>query len=336
MYNHPQTGLSENNCMTAANRGNTSPRKRSRFVTPVIALVLALLIMPMSHPVGAAEPVLKDAIPVPGFSEEWTLDGKIEVFDKDTLFNHINGEAELYFPYGFDSLVSANYVSKKNQDLSIVADVYTMGSLLDAFGIYSNYRKPSNSWVMIGAEGFVSSSQLLFYQDRYFVRLQVSGETSLPQDTLLTYARAISIKLPTGSGQPKELETLKIPALVPKSERYLAQSLLGYAFFRKGIIADAALQNEKMQIFAILENTPADADRTFNQYYAYLKAEAQGVQLTESLDQRLIIAVDPLYGGVQVMRSGRYVIGAVRIKNNAAAKLILNQLRRRISAEIGG
>jgi hypothetical protein len=173
----------------------------------------------------------------------------------------------------------------------------------------------------------------LFYQNRYFVRLQVSGETSIPQDTLLACARAISRNLPIGSGQPKELEVLKIPALVPKSERYLAQSLLGYAFFRRGLIADALVQNEKMQIFAIIEATPTAARKTFDQYQVYLKAEGQGMQLTESTDQRQISAVDPLYGGVQVVQSGRYVAGVVRIKNNSLAGELIADLRKRISSD---
>jgi len=135
--------------------------------------------------------------------------------------------------------------------------------VLDAFGIYSNYRKANNLWVTIGAEGFVSPSQLMFYQDRYFVRLQVAGATSLEKDIFLACARAISGNIPAGSGQPKELEVMKIPALVPKSERYLAQSLLGYVFFRRGIIADAIVKDEKMQIFVIHEDTQAAARKTF-------------------------------------------------------------------------
>ena len=263
--------------------------------------------------------------------------GRGEFYDRDTLFNHIDGEAELYFPYGFDVLASANYISKKNLDLSIVADVYRMASLLDAFGIYSNYRKTNNMWVAIGAEGFVSSSQLMFYQDRYFIRLQVSGETSLPKKIYSWHAPGLSPEtFLQVQVQPKELDILKIPALVPKSERYLAQSLLGYVFFRKGMIADAVAQDEKMQIFALHEDTQAAARKTFDQYHSYLKSEAQGIQMTGNPARMLVIAVDPLYGGVLVGQSGRYIIGAVRVKNTSVARQLIEQLHGRISADAGG
>ena len=297
--------------------------------------IFLIFVMALSNPVRAADLAIKDVLPEKSFAAGWVIEGKVQLFDKETLFDHIDGEAELYFPYGFDALATASYVNKQHPDLSIVADVYRMASVLDAFGIYSNYRKTNNLWVTIGAEGFVSSSQLMFYQDRYFVRLQVSGATSLPKDTFLACARAISASLPAGSGPPKELEVMKIPALVPKSERYLAQSLLGYVFFRKGIIADAAVQAEKMQIFVIHEDTPAAARKTFDQYHSYLKAEGQGIQMTDDPDRLRLIAVDPLYGGVLVEQSGRYIIGAVRIKNTSIAKQLIDELHRRISADAG-
>jgi len=311
-----------------------SPCLWRRFIAAV--LTLAAVILTFAGAVQAADAAIQNTLPATGFAEGWTLDGKIASFDKDNLFDHINGEAELYFPYGFEAMASARYINQKSPDLSIVADVYQMGSLLDAFGIYANYRKASNTWVAIGAEGFISATQLLFYQDRYFVRLQVAGDTDLSPDAFMACARAISAKLPKGSGKPKELQSVKIAALLPQSERYLAQSLLGYAFFRRGIIATASVDNEKMQIIAICENSKAEAEKTFDQYLAYLKTEAQKADLTENAARRLVLATDPLYGGVQIEQSGRYIIGVIRIKNTAAAGRILEQLRQQIKTGTGG
>jgi len=297
------------------------------------AVAFAALILLLPGPATAVDDAFRDLLPVSGFAAGWTLDGKVELYDQDNLFNHINGEAELYFPYGFEMLASARYVHLKNADLSIVADVYRMGSLLDAFGIYSNYRKASNVWVTVGAEGFVSATQLLFYQDRYFVRLQVTGDTDVPKETLLACAKAISGKLPPGSGKPRELQAVKIAALAPHSERYLAKSLLGYDFFRFGIIADAVVQNERMQIIAIREKTEADARKTFDQYLAYLNAEAREIKLTGDAARKQAAASDPLYGGILIEQSGRHLIGVIRIKNNAAAGQVLEQLHRQIGMD---
>ena len=261
----------------------------------------------------------------------WDLKEKAAIFDKDTLFDHINGEAELYFPYGFDMLAAATYANAKDPDVWIVADVYRMGSPLDAFGIYSNYRRPEARGIAVGAEGFVSSSQMMFYQDRYFVRLQVTGATSLKRDVFLACARSISQRLPFGAGQPVEIEAFGIQGIVPKTERYIAKSLLGYAFFRRGITADAASGGERFQVFMVPEDSVSAARETFDRYRSYLDAEGKDVHFKEAT----LTGTDPLFGGVFVRQSDRYVIGAVRMKDPGAAAQLIDRLEARLEQAKG-
>ena len=302
---------------------------RSGVISSIIICVL-LLIIHASVPVFAADGAMENLLPTNSCAQGWALRDKAALFNKETLFDHINGEAELYFPYGFDMLATATYMNRKNSEVWIVADVYSMASLLDAFGIYSNYRKADAASVAIGAEGFVSSSQLMFYQDRYFVRLQVTGATSLGQDVFLACARSVSEKLPFNVRPAGELEALKIPGIVPKTERYIAKSLLGYAFFRRGIIADALLPGERVQVFLVPEYSVSAAREAFDRYRSYLKAEGKNIKLQEEQDYVSMMAVDPLYGGVIVEQSGRYVIGAVRLKEPSSATKIIQQLRERL------
>lgn len=155
-----------------------------------------------SLPVSGAENAVDKIMPVPSCAEGWTLDGKVTIFDKDTLFDRINGESELFFPYGFERLAYARYENKQNPAIALDADVYTMGSLLDAFGMFANYRRKDDADIAIGAQGTISSSQVFFYQDRFFVRLQVTGATNMSRDVFLACAGAISQNLPRSTGRP--------------------------------------------------------------------------------------------------------------------------------------
>jgi hypothetical protein len=299
-------------------------------VVPSIIICILLLTIHASVPVFAADGPTENLLPARGCAQGWTLKDKAALFDKDTLFDHINGEAELYFPYGFDMLATATYMNRKNSEVWIVADLYRMASPLDAFGIYSNYRKADAASVTVGAGGFVSSSQLMFYQDRYFVRLQVTGATSLGEDVFLACARSVSEKLPFNAKPVGELEAMKIPGMVPKTERYIAKSLLGYAFFHRGIIADALLEGELVQVFLVPEDSVSAARAAFDHYRSYLKGEGKNIQLQEGRDYVSIKAVDPLYGGVFVEQSDRYIIGAVRLKEPSSATRLIEQLRKRL------
>lgn len=298
----------------------------------LIIRVITLIVLALS-PVSsalAAESTSEKFLPTPVCAEGWAMDGKVTLFDKESLFDRINGESELYFPYGFEQLAYARYESKQNPKVAIDADIYTMGSLLDAFGMFANYRKKNDADADLGGQGTVSSSQVFFYQDRYFVRLQVTGATSAPQDALLACARSIARKLPQGSTRPRELDALQVSALVKRSERYIAQSLLGYEFFHKGMIADVMLGSEQAQLFLVAESTDAAAAAVLDTYQAYLKKSGADAAIAKAQGRALLEAVDPLYGKVVVEQSGRYVIGIVRVKDSAAAKQLIGQVRARV------
>ncbi len=286
-----------------------------------------------SLPTSGAENVVDKIMPAPSCAEGWTLDGNVTFFNKDTLFDRINGESELYFPYGFEKLAYARYENKQNPAIAVDADVYTMGSLLDAFGMFANYRRKDDADIAIGAQGTISSSQVFFYQDRYFVRLQATGTTSISKDVFLACAGAISQNLPKSTGRPRELDVLDVPGVLTKSERYVAQSLLGYDFFRRGLIADALLMNEQAQVFVVIEKTKEAALKTIEQYRVSLKSSGSAVPVSKGNGRISLEAIDPLYGKVYVEQAGRFVIGAVRIKNVPAAKQLVELVRMRVEKE---
>jgi len=80
--------------------------------------------------------------------------------------------------------------------------------------------------------------------------------------------------------------------------------------------------------------TNADAARAaFDRYYAYLKAGNTAVQVSGSPGRAALEAVDPLYGNVVVQQAGRFLAGAVRVKDRAAAKQLVGQVLERAGKE---
>ncbi|MDH5201634.1 MAG: hypothetical protein OEW69_00015 [Nitrospirota bacterium] len=282
--------------------------------------------------VFAADTSIETLLPSPGFSEGWIMEGKVNSYTKDTLYEHINGESELYFPYGFEIVGSALYVKISDPNIALVADIFKMGSLLDAFGIYSNYRIPYAEEIKIGSEGFVTSSQLMFYKDRYFVRLAASGTLTLERAVFVACAEAIAKNLPGESSRPKELEILKIPDVTPKTEKYVTQSVLGYAFLKKGFIAEATLDGKPVRVFVILDESPKASIYTFEQYIKYLNESGVQPYLSKSTSGATITVQDPLYKGVMVRQSGRYLLGVINLKDPLKAASLIDRLQSHISA----
>jgi len=292
------------------------------------ALLLMASVFCAGAPVFATETSIEKILPEKACADGWVLEDKVKLYNKDNLFDRINGEAELYFPYGFESMASARYASRINPEHSVEADVYKMGSPLDAFGIYSSYRRSDDEAANAGAEGTVSSSLTLFYQGRYFVRLQASGVLNIEKDVFLNCARAIARNIPDAPARPSELEVFSIPSIVKGTERYIAKSLLGYEFLRRGLTADVMLAGKQVQFFVALENSGEAARGAFGQYRSYLGVPASGVQKAEGYIY--LSATDPLFGKVMAVQKGRYVFGLIRTDNAGEAKKFLDDLGKKL------
>ncbi|MEI6153747.1 MAG: DUF6599 family protein [Deltaproteobacteria bacterium] len=303
---------------------------RKRVTTLVFVFLLSIFTVNV-YAAPTDIPVEK-VIPAPGFSEGWTLEGKIKTFNPDNLYKHINGEAELYLPYGFESLGAALYISKGNPDKALAADIYKMGSPLDAFGIYSRYRNPDAPESRIGSGSFVNDSQLMFYQDRYFIQLSASGSTNPEQNVFIDCAKAIAKNIPGGSSRPAELEFLNIPGITPRTETYISQSVLGYAFFKKGLTARAILDGESVRIFVILGESEKDAGDMFMRYTAYLKDAGVQPQINNKKSGATLITLDPLYKGLILRQSGRYLIGVSNLRDPPKGAPLIDKIESRIAA----
>ena len=286
------------------------------------SILLAILLLPtVSAEAGTEAEAL---LPAHSCGAGWQLDGKIAQFDRQTLSDRIDGEAELFLPYGFDLLAYGRYVLGRN---SFDVDLYRMGSSLDAFGMYASYRPDGAEPLRLGGEGAATSSQLLFYQDRYFVRLQSTGDADPGKNALAACAQAVSGLLPKAQGAPGELGLLSFAGIEPASIRYSATSLLGYHFFPRGMTADAAVAGKPCRIFLVLTPSSSEAAKAFRSYRHFLRRDGCGVKMT---GRSALTGTDPLYGKVLAEQAGPYVFGLARVKDVAAARRVMEKLRERL------
>ncbi|MCX5804935.1 MAG: hypothetical protein NT010_02535 [Proteobacteria bacterium] len=273
----------------------------------------------------------ENVLPITGFSEGWVVEGKVKTFNPDDLYKHINGEAELYLPYGFEILTAATYVNKDNPNKALAVDVYKMGSPLDAFGIFSRYRDPDAAEAKMGNGSFINDSQLMFYKGRFFVQLAASGSMTPERNVYTDCAREILKNITGELLRPKELDFLNIPALIPQTEMYISQSVLGYAFFKKGLTARANIDGESARIFVVFNESEKDALDAIARYIDYLKRAGVEPQFRKNTKDINLLALDPLYKGFVIRQSGRYLIGVTNLADPARGITFIEQIQLRIT-----
>lgn len=297
-----------------------------RFMTIILRTLLLSLLLLLHVPLSTlAAADMEDLLPPVSCSAGWRIEGKPLFYDRETLSERIDGEAELYFPYGFDRMAAARYASEKNPGAGMDVEIYRMGSLLDAFGLYANYRQKEGRVLPVGAESNLSGSQLVLYQDRYFVHIQITGTDAADTDLLADCARTLASRMPGKRDRPSELSVLDRPDVVKGTERYLPQSLLGYNFLNKGIMTDAVLKGMNLQIFLLKGTTSESASVAFNRYRSQLTQEKNE---PEGKSMAFLEGVDPLYGPVIVLKKGSCLAGALKFSGKNGIRALLESFCR--------
>jgi hypothetical protein len=299
-------------------------------VKPLRLLVCTIVLLTAAL-AWAGEGPIKAELPE-ACSPGWLRAGETKIYTPQNLYEYIDGEAELYMPYGFARLVTGFYGRKGPEGgPGLVVNLFTMGSPLDAFGIYANYRGQSADPVNIGAEGFVEESQLMYYQDRYFIQIAVSGSPVPNRFTFLSCAASIAKTLPSGQGTPQEPGFLGIPGLVRGSERYYPEGLLGHGSLGKGFTAEIRADGLILKAIIVVAESDGTLERALTAYNDYLTKSGATPRLARNKVGLLLRAVDPLYKDVILQQVGRYAVGVAGHRNSNQARSIMDHLAKGVS-----
>ena len=153
---------------------------------------------------------------LPDKLEGWDIPEKDAVYDRDTLYDYINGGAELYHSYGFKEVISRMYTAPGQPD--ILLDLFDMGSSQNAYGVFSQSRETIDT--MYGQGSQYTQGLLLFWKDRYLVSILATPETEEAKKAVFSLARQIDSAIETEGPLPEMLNLLPQKELVQESIRY--------------------------------------------------------------------------------------------------------------------
>ncbi|MFH1221026.1 MAG: DUF6599 family protein [Candidatus Eisenbacteria bacterium] len=122
----------------------------------------------------------------------------VQVYSPETIFEYIDGEADVYLEYHFQTLMVIE--AKQGKDRDITIEVYSMASPTDAMGIFSVRNTDGPRMSQPGAEYCQNGSFLEFYRGRHFVRVY-SISPSDPRPIAMAVDRCLAPQ--TGGGDER-------------------------------------------------------------------------------------------------------------------------------------
>jgi hypothetical protein len=189
-------------------------------------------------------------------ARSWTATVPARVFGPDNLYEEIDGEAELFLPYGFRELTVGFLRPAGNDKTEVRLELFRLATPRDAFGVFSQQRFPDQEVAVVGAaRAIVSDTSLDFFQGSRFVRIRTASRNAGRSD-LESLAREVSALLPGTDDPPPETEVLRIPGLVDGTLVFQRRAILGYEVLAPGYEAKYAVTGTSATLVLI---TPEDA-----------------------------------------------------------------------------
>jgi len=253
----------------------------------------------------------------------WIQEEKPRTFTQDTLWDLMDGGAEVYVEYGVEGAASVLYKHPKKG--SVQVEIYTMKDVGAAFGLFSFNSRTKGASVRIGDDAWLTDYFLLVRKGACVVSLTAVSDPAETMPSCLEIARAITNRIPSGGARPDLLS--RLPTLPGGSVHPV--------YFRGGIVLLNLYAFDASDPFKAGEGVAAEADGTqfFVLRYAGDKEAAAGYEsswgVLSSNSKYKVAGGKPGEHGL-VDENGKFVLlardGACNLVAVGADKAVLHRL----------
>lgn len=237
----------------------------------------------------------------------WRQSGEIQTFIPKTLFEYIDGDADLYVMYDFQELKVAEYQNEKKA--SVTVEVYELKTPTDAFGIYSQERLPNANFIDVGAQGYIEHKVLNFLTGHYYVKMTGYNTGAEDREILLAFAKKMSEDLGEKGSLPSILFSFPEEGKKKDSEKFINKNFLGYSFLHSAFTADYELFGKKFKLF-IIDGADQKVCREMVQKYFQQTGNAK-----KNIVEGIYTVSDPYHGEIEFYWKGRFIWGALNLSD---------------------
>ncbi|MCK4856647.1 MAG: hypothetical protein KAT58_01645 [candidate division Zixibacteria bacterium] len=158
----------------------------------------------------------------------WRFTGQVERYDRETIFEYIDGAGEVYRQYSFRECIVRRLSCRGEPDITV--EIFDMGSSADAYGIFSHIREAPEAGFGQGSQ--YAGSVLYFWQSRYLVSIYPKEQTDETRTATAQLANSISAAISDTGAPPQLLKALPTDSLMIESIRYFHHHvLLNYHYY---------------------------------------------------------------------------------------------------------
>lgn len=151
----------------------------------------------------------------PAEVDGWRHAAPMRTYDRDTVFDYMDGAGEIYLAYDFRRVRVQEY--QRPGLPGITAETYEMSTSQDAYGVFTH--DPDGEDVAVGQDSAYAAGLLRFWKGNYFFRILADADTPQAKAAIVALARSLAEPVARGP-RPAILDRLPSESLEARSVRY--------------------------------------------------------------------------------------------------------------------
>lgn len=217
-----------------------------KYLITFLAVLTAFMMMGCGGEKEESGRELSRLLPARLAETGFTRASEIRTFVGNSLWEYIDGQAELYYQYDFVDVATSNYT---RDDIEFEVDIYRFATADGSYGIYSMFRNPADNVIQIGVEGFISPGWLVFVKDVYLVKLTGFDESEESNTAIVDLAETFEGMLTGKVEKPAAFGQFPPDNIINKSDKYYAESFLGQKFLTRVFCRDYLSGDDTLTLF---------------------------------------------------------------------------------------
>ncbi len=258
---------------------------------------------------------------------DWNAEGEVETYNRETIFDYINGAGEIYRQYDFRQLLVKRF--RRADHPSITVELFDMGTSRDAFGVFSHSREGEDADIGQGSE--FRGGLLCFWKNRFFACIYAEKRTDQTDNAVLELAKSIEEIIKESGPLPELLSYLPEKGLMYTSIIYFHnQASLNYHYYlaEKNILhltdnteaLIARYEPHKAFLLCIMYDKEDQAEKSLQDFIAGYMPEAGTTGLAQIEEDQW----------VKVKGVGNFLVIALEAPTEAVAENLISAATEKI------
>ncbi len=272
------------------------------------------------------------APPLVGPLEDLTPLSPVETFTAETLYEKINGKADLYLSAGFKALSSQRFTSGPAPDGWLEMFRYDMGESRNAFAVYTSQRREDAAAADIGDQSYRTSNALFFTHGPYYVEIVAAAASPAMDRQLNALAQAFVRATPVESAAIAEKDLFPRAHLEADSIALIPSDAFGYDKLNQVFTAAYQLDGRRLTAFISRRGSPTEARELARSFYEFLITFG-GEGLTSDPEKRGVVKIFDTYE--LIFSAGPYLAGVHEAADLKVGERLADMLSQKL-AEVSG